>query len=110
MRSLSVSELTSPRARAASIRLVTDDGFTPASQYPLHDPANLIVLHLYQKMQVVVGHQAIGVEKEGSFGFLVPKKPDEFQEVIVRSENLSTIIPVIKSARKGQCLRLLRFV
>ena len=61
-------------------------------QYPLHDPANEIVLHLDKKMNVV-WHQAIGVEIEGKFGFLLLEQDSEPEVVIMGPEDLSTIIP-----------------
>ena len=58
----------------------------------MHDPADPIVLHLDQKMNVV-WHQAISIEKEGKFGFLLLEDGGELEVVVVRSEYLSTIIP-----------------
>ena len=58
----------------------------------MHDPAQEIVLHLDQKMNVV-WHQAISVQKEGKFGFLLLEDGGELEVVIVRPEYLSTIIP-----------------
>ena len=41
----------------------------------------------------MVWHQAISVEMEGKFGFLVLEQARELEVVIVGPENLSTIIP-----------------
>ena len=41
----------------------------------------------------VVWHQAISVEIEGKFGFLLLEQAGELEVVIVGPENLSTIIP-----------------
>jgi hypothetical protein len=57
----------------------------------LHNPADEIVLHLDQKVQVV-WHQAIGVEIEGKFGFLLLEQAGELEVIIVGPEDLSTII------------------
>src|SRR5947207_305915 len=41
----------------------------------------------------VVSHQAISIEKEGKFGFLLLEDGSELDVVVVRPEYLSTIIP-----------------
>ncbi|MFY9556861.1 MAG: hypothetical protein WAV47_19280, partial [Blastocatellia bacterium] len=62
-----------------------------AGQNTLHDAANRIVLHLNQEVHVI-GHQAIGVEIEGQLHFLLSENAGESEVVVVRAENLSTII------------------
>jgi hypothetical protein len=57
----------------------------------LHDPADEIVLHLDEKMNVV-WHQAISVEIEGKFGFLMLDEAGELKVIIVGPEDLSSII------------------
>jgi hypothetical protein len=58
----------------------------------LHNPVDEIVLQFDQKMNVV-WHQAISVEIEGKFGFLLLEQAGELEVIIVGPENLSSIIP-----------------
>jgi len=63
-----------------------------AGQHSLHYAADWSVLHLDQQMYVI-GHQAIGVKVEGEFRFLLCKKVNEPQMIIVGAEYLTAIIP-----------------
>jgi hypothetical protein len=57
----------------------------------LHDSANGIVTHLDQEVHVI-WHQAVCVEIEREFGFLLLENADEPEVIIVGPEYLSAIV------------------
>lgn len=75
----------------------------------MHDPANEIVLDLDLEVNVV-WHQAISVEKEREFGFLLMEQAGELEVIIVGPKYLSTIIPASDDVIEPPPISILGFL
>src|SRR5437588_7590043 len=75
---------------------------TVSGQHAVHHPANRIVLHLCQQMNVI-GHQAVRIKVKREFRFLALKKTQKLEPVVVRSEYPLAIIPTRNQVVEATC-------